>query len=73
MKIKPIYQFFFLDFDHDVVSDVTESFDVFRHSSDAVIGVADGVGDGEGNDDLQHVEAGEAVRGQQFDRNNYFA
>ncbi len=55
------------------MSDETESFDVFRHSSDAVVGVANGVGDGEGNDDLQHVEAGEAVRGQQFDRNNYFA
>ena len=51
------------------MTDESESFDVFRHSIDGEVGVADGVGDGEGHDDLKHFEAGKAVGGQTFDRN----
>ena len=68
-RVIDTHQFIVFELDDGVVSDDSEGVDVLRHPADGEVGVADGVGDGERHDDVEHVKAGQTVGGKALWRN----
>ena len=63
------HQLLVFELDDGIVTNESEGVNILGHPSDGKVGVADGVGDCERDDDVEHLEAGQPIGGKALWRN----